>query len=71
MRSVVYLKRVFKNNFHYLNKKKIFINALKGVIDPEKKKRKIIGETFIKFLKTSLKKKKISSFLLKELFILI
>ena len=32
-------KKSFKNNFYYLNKKKIFINALKGVIDPEKNEK--------------------------------
>ena len=55
-------KKSFKNNFYYLNKKKIFINALKGVIDPEKK-RKIIGETFIKIFEKFTKEKKNIRFL--------
>ena len=55
-------KKSFKNNFYYLNKKKIFINALKGVIDPEKK-RKIIGKTFIKIFEKFTKEKKNIRFL--------
>ena len=38
MRSVVYLK-IFKNNFQLFKQKKIFMNALKGVVDPEKNEK--------------------------------
>lgn len=44
------LRQVFKNHFHMnvkiINAKKIFLQRLKGVSDPEKK-RVIIGKTFI------------------------
>ena len=39
-------KKKFKKNFIYLNKGKLFLNNLKKIYDPEKK-RKIIGKTFI------------------------
>jgi len=45
------VREVFNNNFQinlrFVRAKKIFLSRLKGVIDPEKK-RKIIGHTFIK-----------------------
>lgn len=37
----------FNLDFHYVDSSKKFLNALKGITDPEKK-RKIIGETFIR-----------------------
>lgn len=47
------LKRVFKKHYHMnikiINDKNIFLKALKGVTDPEKK-RQVIGNTFIKVL---------------------
>jgi len=45
------VKKLFKEtldlNFHFVDAKKQFLTALKGVTDPEKK-RKIIGELFIR-----------------------
>ncbi|MFX1322946.1 MAG: glutamine-hydrolyzing GMP synthase [Promethearchaeota archaeon] len=38
-------------NFHYINAEKLFMDRLKGVEDPEEK-RKIIGHTFIKVFET-------------------
>jgi len=37
----------YKMNFHYANAEELFLKKLRGVIDPEKK-RKIIGRLFIK-----------------------
>jgi GMP synthase (glutamine-hydrolysing) len=42
----IYRKK-FKNNFIFLKKDELFLNKLRNVSDPEKK-RKIIGATFIK-----------------------
>ncbi|MEO0203166.1 MAG: glutamine-hydrolyzing GMP synthase, partial [candidate division WOR-3 bacterium] len=40
------LKKLFQNNLFIINEKNRFLNALKGVIDPEEK-RKIVGREFI------------------------
>ena len=49
----------FKKNFHLnlkvIHAENIFLNALKGITDPEVK-RKIIGETFIRVFETEAKK---------------
>ncbi len=42
-------------NVHYINAEKIFLKKLKGVVDPEKK-RKIIGNLFIKVFENYSKK---------------
>ena len=55
-------KKKFKNNFLYLNKKKIFFKNLKGINDPEKK-RKTIGKTFIKIFEDFAKSKSNIKFL--------
>ncbi|MDA3833432.1 MAG: glutamine-hydrolyzing GMP synthase, partial [Spirochaetales bacterium] len=39
-------KKHFKMNLKFISAKRMFLNLLKGVVDPEKK-RKIIGRTFI------------------------
>ena len=58
--------KVFKNKFHtnliYSDSSKIFLNALKGVNDPEKK-RKIIGKVFIDVFAKEAKKLKGISYL--------
>ncbi|HUI31551.1 MAG TPA: glutamine-hydrolyzing GMP synthase [Candidatus Acidoferrales bacterium] len=43
---VKYFKNNFKMNLHYIDASKTFLRKLRGVVDPEKK-RKIIGNTFI------------------------
>ncbi|WP_456325370.1 glutamine-hydrolyzing GMP synthase [Desulfonauticus submarinus] len=43
---VSYLQKHFDLNLHYVQAQDLFLNRLKGVEDPEKK-RKIIGHTFI------------------------
>ena len=50
-------KKKFKSNFIYLNKKQLFLNNLKNIKDPERK-RKIIGHTFIKVFEDFTKNKK-------------
>jgi GMP synthase (glutamine-hydrolysing) len=45
----------FKLNLHVIQAESVFLNALKGIIDPEKK-RKVIGETFIRLFETEAKK---------------
>jgi GMP synthase (glutamine-hydrolysing) len=52
----------FKKIFHTVDAKKIFLNKLKNVHDPEKK-RKIIGQTFIKIFENFTKNKKNIKFL--------
>ena len=58
--------RVFRNYFkidlHYVDASKLFLTKLKGVVDPEKK-RKIIGHEFIKVFETEAKKIKNVKFL--------
>ncbi|MCM8801629.1 MAG: glutamine-hydrolyzing GMP synthase [Candidatus Omnitrophica bacterium] len=53
------IKKVFRDYFHlnfvYLDRKKNFLSRLKGVIDPEEK-RKIIGEEFVKTFEEEAKK---------------
>lgn len=53
------LKKVFKNEYHMkvqiIDAKKEFLSALKGISDPETK-RKIIGKTFIKIFDREAKK---------------
>ncbi len=53
------LKKVFKDHYHMkvqiINAKKEFLSALKGVVDPETK-RKIIGKTFIDIFDREAKK---------------
>lgn len=53
------VKRIFKpmfaENLHIVDASKIFLSRLKGVIDPEKK-RKIIGKTFIEVFEKEARK---------------
>lgn len=52
------VEKVFKNypvNFVRVNAQKLFLDSLKGVSEPEKK-RKIIGETFIRVFEAEAKK---------------
>ncbi len=60
------LKKTFKENFdlniRFINAGSVFLKALKGVTDPEKK-RKIIGRLFIKIFNEEAKKIKGASFL--------
>jgi len=55
-------KKKFKIKFIYINASKIFFNGLRGVSDPEKK-RKIIGALFIKLFEKYAKKIKNIKFL--------
>src|SRR5690606_14255323 len=48
-------KRNFKMNLHVVRAGKLFLDKLRGVSDPEKK-RKIIGYTFVKVFENFLKK---------------
>ena len=43
---VEYFKKNFKMNLHHIDESEMFLKKLRGVIDPEKK-RKIIGNTFV------------------------
>ena len=58
--------RIFRNYFkidlHYVDASKLFLTKLKGVLDPEKK-RKIIGHEFIKVFEAEAKKIKNVKFL--------
>lgn len=58
--------RVFRNHFkmdlHYVNATRTFLNKLKGVLDPEKK-RKIIGHEFIRIFEQEAQKIKNVAFL--------
>ena len=58
--------KVFKDHFkidlHYVDASKIFLNKLKGVVDPEKK-RKIIGHEFIRIFEAEAKRVKNVEFL--------
>ena len=56
------MEAYFKKNFIYLNEGKLFLNKLKNVSDPEKK-RKIIGRTFINVFERFSKKYKGIEFL--------
>ena len=60
------IKSLFKNHFkvnlRYVNARKNFLGPLKGVVDPEKK-RKIIGKTFIKVFEAEARKIKGVEFL--------
>ena len=60
------VKKTFKNKFKinlvYVDAKKIFLSKLKNVTDPEKK-RKIIGNLFIKIFEKHSKKIKNAKFL--------
>ncbi len=47
--------RHFKIKLHYENASRLFLNKLKGVVDPERK-RKIIGRTFIEVFQEATKK---------------
>ncbi|MDP8253272.1 MAG: glutamine-hydrolyzing GMP synthase [Candidatus Kaelpia aquatica] len=53
------INQVFKNDFninlHYVDATRQFLSALKGIVDPEKK-RKIIGNEFIKVFDSTAKK---------------
>ncbi len=57
--ETIVLETVFKKHFHMnvkiVNASKIFLDALKGVVDPEQK-RKIIGKIFIDVFETEAKK---------------
>ncbi|MCF7873811.1 MAG: glutamine-hydrolyzing GMP synthase [Candidatus Omnitrophica bacterium] len=53
----------YKLNLHYVNAAKRFVKKLKGVIDPEKK-RKIIGHEFIDIFEDEAKKFKNAKFLM-------
>ncbi|MGC8594508.1 MAG: glutamine-hydrolyzing GMP synthase [Candidatus Kryptoniota bacterium] len=48
---VEYFRQNFKMNLHYKDASETFLSRLKGVIDPEKK-RKIIGNTFIEIFES-------------------
>lgn len=48
------LKKIFNKNLFILNEKDEFLNALKGIIDPEEK-RKIIGRKFIEVFRKFIK----------------
>ena len=55
------IKKLMKDmnlNYRFIDASDVFFNALKGVIDPEKK-RKIIGETFIRIFEKVAKDEKI------------
>ena len=66
LNEVKNLKKTFKENFdlniRFINAGSVFLKALKGVTDPEKK-RKIIGRLFIKIFNEEAKKIKGASFL--------
>jgi GMP synthase (glutamine-hydrolysing) len=55
-------KRNFKMNLHVVSASKLFLDKLKGVTDPERK-RKIIGYTFIKAFESFLQKNGKAEFL--------
>ncbi|MDR3274858.1 MAG: glutamine-hydrolyzing GMP synthase [Endomicrobium sp.] len=55
--------KIFGKNLIIVNAKKIFLSKLKGIIDPERK-RKIIGHTFIEIFDKEAKKLKGIDFLL-------
>ena len=59
---VGYLKKYFDLNLHYIPAKEVFLSRLKGVTDPEQK-RKIIGRTFIEIFEKEAKKIKNVKFL--------
>jgi len=48
------LKKIFNRNLFILNEKEVFLSALKGIIDPEEK-RKIIGRKFIEVFRKFIK----------------
>jgi len=48
------LKKIFNKNLFILNEKEAFLSALKGIIDPEEK-RKIIGRKFIEVFRKFIK----------------
>ena len=48
-------KKKFKIKFIYINASKLFLKKLRGIINPEKK-RKIIGKLFIKLFEKYAKK---------------
>lgn len=52
---VNFFKRNFKMNFHFVNAEELFLKKLKGVSDPEQK-RKIIGKTFIQVFENEAQK---------------
>ncbi|KUJ96332.1 MAG: glutamine-hydrolyzing GMP synthase [Desulfonauticus sp. 38_4375] len=52
---VSYLRKHFDLNLHYVQAQDLFLNRLKGVTDPEEK-RKIIGHTFIEVFEQEAKK---------------
>ncbi len=52
----------YKMNFHYVNAEKLFLEKLKGVTSPERK-RKIIGRLFIRVFEAEAKKLKNIKFL--------
>lgn len=54
-RLLTTFKNEFHINVHYVNAKERFISALKGIIDPEEK-RKIIGNEFIRVFEEESKK---------------
>jgi len=60
VRSV--FKRDLKVNLKFINAKRKFLDGLKGVVDPERK-RKIIGRTFIKVFEREARKIKGAEFL--------
>lgn len=60
------VKKVFKNHYNiklkYIDASKLFLDRLKGVADPERK-RKIIGRTFVEVFRNEAKKIKRAKFL--------
>ncbi|MGB9664136.1 MAG: glutamine-hydrolyzing GMP synthase [Ignavibacteria bacterium] len=50
-----FFKKYFNLNLHFVSASQIFLNRLKGIFDPEEK-RKIIGRTFIEVFEKAIKK---------------
>ena len=67
-----YTYKIFKNkyklNVKLIDSSRLFLNKLKNISDPEKK-RKIIGNLFIKVFEKESKNLKMLNILLKELYI--
>lgn len=53
--AIKFFRENLNLNLHFVNASKIFLERLKGIIDPEEK-RKIIGKTFIEIFENEVKK---------------